>query len=225
MDKQAILEAIKKVREKNKKRNFKQTFNLVINLKKLNLKKPEENVNTFVVLPHDKGKKVKVCALVDKELATQAKENCDKAILKSEFDKYKKKDLKKLAKDYDYFIAQATLMVDIAKFFGKVLGPVGKMPNPKAGCIVLPNADLKAVCQKLQRTVKLQTKNEQAVKCSIGLEDMKDEEIQSNAFSVYNTVLHALPHEKQNIKNVIIKLTMGAPVTIGEKEETEEKKK
>lgn len=224
MDKQGILEAIKKIREKSEKRNFKQNFDLIINLRKLNLKKPEENVNLFVVLPHSKGKKTKVCALVDKELAVQAKESCDKVILKSDFEKLNKKDFKRIAKEYDYFIAQATLMVDVAKFFGKVLGPLGKMPNPKAGCIVPPNADLKQVYQKLQKTVKLQTKNEQAVKCSIGLEDMKDEEIQANASSVYNTVLHALPHEKQNIKSVILKLTMGSPVIIGEKE-TERKKK
>ncbi|MBU4501171.1 MAG: 50S ribosomal protein L1, partial [Nanoarchaeota archaeon] len=70
MNKKDILNAIKNAREASKKRKFSQTFDLVVNLHKLNLKKPEENVNAFVVLPQGKGKKVKVCALVDKELGT-----------------------------------------------------------------------------------------------------------------------------------------------------------
>lgn len=224
MNKEDILDAIKKAREASKKRKFNQTFDLVINLKQLDLKKPEENVNTFIVLPQGRGKKSKICALVDKELATQAKEACDKVILKDEFQKYtEKKALKKLAQEYDYFIAQANLMVDIAKFFGKVFGPKGKMPNPKAGCIIPPKIDLKTVYSKLQKTVRLQTKNEQSVKCSVGTEDMKDEQIQENILAVYNAIVHALPKEVQNISKIMLKLTMGSTIVIGEKQEEEKK--
>jgi len=234
MKKEDILKAIKKARESSKKRNFSQTFDLVINLKGLNLKKPEENLNIFSVLPQGKGKKSKICALVDKELINNAKDNCDQAILKDEFQKYtKKKDLRKLANDYDFFIAQANLMVDVAKFFGKVLGPKGKMPNPKAGCIVPPKIDLKMVYEKLQKTVKLQTKNEQTIKCPVGTEDMDDNQIQENILSVYNSVVNALPRELENIQNMVLKLTMGSPVIMGEegvekkevKKEPKEKKK
>ncbi|MCG2718561.1 MAG: 50S ribosomal protein L1 [Nanoarchaeota archaeon] len=225
MNKKDILNAIKNAREASKKRKFSQTFDLVVNLHKLNLKKPEENVNAFVVLPQGKGKKVKVCALVDKELGTQAKEVCDMVIMKDDFQKYKaKKDSKNLADDYDYFIAQANLMVDIAKFFGKVFGPKGKMPNPKSGCIVPPKIDLKIIYNKLQKTVKLQTKNEQAIKCSVGTEDMTDEQIQENILAIYNALVSVLPKEIQNIKNVMLKLTMGSPIIIGEQQKSEETK-
>lgn len=224
MNKEDILKAIKKARESSKKRKFNQTFDLVINLNKLNLKKPEENVNAFIVLPQGRGKKLKICALVDKDLATQSKGVCDKTILKDEFEKYTdKKTLRKLASEFDYFIAQANLMVDVAKFFGRVFGPKGKMPNPKAGCIVPPSVDMKMVYNKLQKTVRMQTKNEQAVKCSVGTEDMKDEQIEENALMVYNTVLSGLPKDLENIKSVIIKLTMGSPVEVGEKETKAEK--
>lgn len=220
MNKEEILKAIKKTREESKKRKFSQTFDLVINLQNLNLKKPEENVNLFTVLPQGKGKKSKICMLIDKELATQAKETCDKVILKSEFPKYnEKKTLRKLANEYEYFVAQANLMPDVAKFFGKVFGPKGKMPNPKAGCIVPPKIDLKLVYNELQKTVKLQTKNEQAIKCPVGIEGMKDEQIQENILAVYNAVVRALPKEAQNIKSIMLKLTMGSPVMIGEKGE------
>ena len=225
MNKEEILKAIKKARELSKKRKFDQTFDLIINLHKLNIKKPEENINTFVVLPQGKGKKSKICALVDKELETQAKGICDKTITKDEFKTYNdKKKLKKLANEYDYFIAQANLMVDIAKFFGKVFGPKGKMPNPKAGCIVPPKTDLKAIYGKLYRTVRIQTKNEQTVKCPVGTESMKDEQIQENILIVYNAVLSALPREIQNIKNVMIKLTMGSVIILGEEKESVKEK-
>lgn len=225
MNKEDILKAIKKARESSKKRKFSQTFDLVINLLKLNLKKPEENINTFIVLPQGRGKKSKICALIDKELATQSKTICDKTILKDEFPKYtEKKVLRKLANEYDYFIAQANLMVDVAKFFGKVFGPRGKMPSPKAGCIVPPNIDLKIVYNKLQKTVRLQTKNEQAIKCPVGTEDMKDEQLEENILAVYNAILSGLPEDLQNIKNVVIKLTMGSPVVIGEEQKAKEEK-
>jgi len=226
MNKQDILTAIKKARESSKKRKFNQTFDLIINLQQLNLKKPEENVNLFVTLPQSIGKKSKVCALVGKELITQAKEVCDLAISKEEFQKYTgKKELRQLSRDYDYFVAQANLMVDVAKFFGKVLGPKGKMPNPKAGCIVPPKFDLKIIYNKLQKTARLQTKNEQAVKCPVGTEEMTDEQIQENILTAYNAVLNALPRELQNIKNVMIKLTMSSPTIIGEKEQPKEEVK
>jgi large subunit ribosomal protein L1 len=86
---------------------------------------------------------------------------------------------------------------------------------------VPPNIDMKMVYNKLQKTVRLQTKNEQAIKCSVGTENMKDEQIQENAFAVYNTVLSGLPKDIENISNVIIKLTMGSPVVISEESKEE----
>jgi large subunit ribosomal protein L1 len=219
MNKEAVLKTIKKVRENNKKRNFTQTFDFIINLKGLNLKNPEHNINDFVVLKFSKGKKSKVCALVDKELVEEAKKICDEVITKDNFSTLDKKAIKKLAVSYDYFIAQANLMPDIAKFFGKVFGPKGKMPNPKAGCVVPPNAQLGNLYEKLQKTVKVQTKNEMSIKCVVGSEDMKDEEIQENIMAVYNYIIHLLPEEEGNVKSVYLKLTMSKPFIVGEKNE------
>lgn len=213
MDKNKILEVIKKAR--NVKKKFKQKFDLVINLKNLNLKKPEENINTFLVLPYSLGKKVRTCALVADELSTKAKEVCDEVIHKNDFDKYKdKKTVKKFAKKCDYIIAQANLMADIAGVFGKILGPMGKMPNPKAGCVVPPTAELKILIHKLSKTVRLQTKNELIIKTIVGNEDMPDEEIAENILFIYNQLLHLLPQEKNNVKSIFVKLTMGKPVGV-----------
>ena len=132
MDKKKFLETLKQVREKSPKKKFTQKVDLILNLRNLNLKNPEENVDIFVNLPHQPGKKIRFCALVGKELEDQAK-IFDKVIIKDEFQKYvdNKKGLKELVRDFDYFIAQANLMTDVAKVFGRTFGPKNKMPNPK----------------------------------------------------------------------------------------------
>jgi len=216
MNKEAILSSIKKVREVSPKRNFNQTFDLIVNLKNLNIKKPEEKVEQYIHLHFPKGKKPKICALVDKELVAKAKENFDFVVGKDDFPKYQKdkKLVKKLSMSYDYFVAQANLMGEIASTFGKVFGPKGKMPSPKAGCVIPPNADLKLVIKNLSEVCKLITKNDTTIRTSIGLENMKDEEITDNIQTIYTSLLHALPQEKNNIKSIQLKLTMGPLIEI-----------
>src|SRR3989344_5633399 len=164
MDKNLLLTKIKELKEKSKKRNFSQSIDLIINLKQLDLKKPEHKVDIFVVLPHIKGKNVKICGLVDKELARESRENLDHTISREEFQNINPKQIKKLSNSYDFFVAQANIMTDIAKFFGRVFGPKGKMPNPKSGCEVVGNMQLKPIKARLERTIRLQTKNELILK-------------------------------------------------------------
>ena len=115
-------------------------------------------------------------------------------------------------------------MTKIASTFGKVLGPRGLMPSPKAGCVVAPASDLKVIIEKLQKTVRLETKNEPTIKVPVGSEAMKDEDIADNVLAVYNTILAGLPQERANIKSVVLKLTMGKPVFLGEKQQPVEEK-
>jgi|SRR3989344_2779886 len=214
MDKKQALQTIQYLKEHSPQRGFKQNYDLLITLKQLNIKKDADKVLIFTALPHPKGKKAKVAALIGQELLTTAKANCDKVILQEEFKNYDKKAIKKMAREIDYFVAQATIMPQIAAAFGKVLGPRGKMPNPKAGCIVPPTADLKALVQKLHNTVRLETKTDIVIRTVVGTQDSKDEDLADNIIHVYNTVLHALPQEKNNIKKTFLKLTMGPAVDI-----------
>ncbi len=218
MDKKTILNALQRTRENAAKRKFVQSFDLIFNLRQLDLKKETDKVNAFIAVPYALGKKITTTALVGPELSIKAKEACSHVVLSEEFKTIDKKKVKKLARETDFFIAQATVMPQVAAAFGKVLGPRGKMPNLKAGCVVPPTADLKPLIEKLQKTVHVETKNEPTLKLRIGAESLKDEEVAENIFAVYNTVLHALPQEKQNIKNVMLKLTMGKPVVIAEEE-------
>src|SRR3989338_3780647 len=127
MDKEQIQSALAKANDTSKQRKFKQTYDLIINLKGLDPKKQEHQIDLFVTLPHSRGRKVKVCALVGSELEEQAKSVCDSAILSDSFDKHKeKKDARKIANSYDFFIAQANIMPKVASVFGSVFGPRGK---------------------------------------------------------------------------------------------------
>ena len=217
MDKKEIITAIKLARKETKQRKFSQSFDLIINLRNLDLKKSQNQVDDFVELHYPKGKKIKVCALVGSELESEAKKVCDKTIREDEFNKLDKKTVKKIGSEYDYFIAQANIMPKVAASFGRVLGPQGKMPNPKAGCVVPPKANLKPLYDKLQKFIKLTTKKGGSVKSLIGNEAMKDEEIADNILVAYQHFIHILPQGENNIKNVLVKLTMGKPCKVGGK--------
>ncbi len=219
MDKKVILNKIKELREKSTKRNFSQAIDLIINVKGINFKKDNQKIDKFFILPYLKGKKIKICAVVDDQLLKAAKEVFDLVIPKDELALYgkDKKKTKKLAKEYSFFVAQANMMGQVAMAFGKVLGPRGKMPNPKAGCVVLPNTNLKQTYETLQKTIRLITKEEPVIKVKVGEESMKDEEISENILSIYNQILTSVPNGKQNIKSILLKLTMSSPIKIEDK--------
>jgi len=228
LDKNQVIDGLKKVKENSPKRNFKQSYDLIIALKDLNLKKQDNQIDVFASLHYNRGKKTNVCALVGPELKAQAKETCNAVVDIDEFDKYQKdvKLTKKLANDNDFFIAQANIMPKVAGAFGRVLGPKGKMPNPKAGCIVPPNANIKVLIDKLQKTVRISVKTSPMLQCRVGNDDNKDEEVVDNVMTIYNALIHSLPNEIHNIKSVYLKLTMGPSIKVGkkEKENAEEKK-
>ncbi|TAL51866.1 MAG: 50S ribosomal protein L1 [Nanoarchaeota archaeon] len=216
MDKKTIEEAIKQAKENSPPRKFKQSYDLIINLKDLDLKKNEQQIDFFANVPSPTGKKKKIGALVDAGLKAEATKVCDIVISDDEFDRYAKdkKAAKKLAQEYDYFIAQANLMAKIAAAFGRALGPKGKMPNPKAGAVVPPKAQLQPVYDKLQKTVRVSAKTTPIIQLMVGTEDSKPEDIANNISSLYTQIIQKLPQEENNVRSVVLKLTMGKPVKL-----------
>ena len=213
MENTKILEALKKARE-SKKRNFSQSIDFSVLLKEFDMKNPENKVDEFFTLPVNNGKKIKICGLVDKDLSTQSSEIFDKTVVKQEFPEWmnKKKEIKALARDCDYFVAQSTIMTDIASVFGKILGPKGKMPSPKAGCIVPPKVDLKLIRHRLDNTIHIQTKKQPVISVRIGNEKFSDEDLAKNINAVYTLVVSKLPRGEQQIRKIYVKTTMGEPV-------------
>jgi large subunit ribosomal protein L1 len=219
MDKDTAIKAIKELRGQAKKRQFVQSVDLLITLVNLDLKKQDHKIETYVTMPHARGKKVKVCALVGGALHADAKEFADLAIIDQDFKAIStnKKEIKKLAREYDIFIASADVMPKVAGAFGRFLGPKGKMPSPKAGGILPPKGSVKDVVARMQKVVKLSAKTELAVKCPIAVESMTDDQIAENLVAVHNALLNALPQHDQNLKNVFIKFSMSKPVQVGGK--------
>jgi len=213
MDKQILEKTLVNLRKEAPKRNFNQSVELVINLHHFDLKKVP--ISGSVVLHFDTGKKIKVCALVDNELLPECKKSFDNVVAREEFQSLDKKQIRHLAREYDFFVAQANIMGEIAKYFGKTLGPRGKMPNPKLGCVVPPGAvNLKSLHDKLQKTIKFAAKNQMIIHSLVGKESMKDEELADNALTIHNAILALLPQGQNNIKNVLLKMTMSKAIEV-----------
>ncbi len=212
MEKQDIQKAISELKQLPKKK-FVQSYDLIINLKNFNVKTTP--LDFFVTLPHSRGRDVKVAAFVDPQLADNAQKNCHVVIKETDFPAYAdKKRIKQLAEECDYFIAQMNIMPKVASIFGKVLGTKGKMPNPKLGCVVPPNANLEQLVKKLKTTVRLATKKGTNLQCLVAKENQSEAEVVENILSVYHATLKQLPQEHQNVKNCALKMSMSKPVKI-----------
>ena len=72
---QDVLEAVKEAKEQSKPRNFTESVDIIINVRDLDVKKPENRFSEEVVLPKGRGKQVKLGVIADGELIVQAKES------------------------------------------------------------------------------------------------------------------------------------------------------
>lgn len=207
--KEEFLKALQELRKigAEKPRKFSQSVDLIINLKDFDVRK--QSLSLFVQLPF-KTKDAKICAFLERQ-----SKNFDFCITGQQIDSLtNKKEIKKIAKEYGFFVGLASLMPKIATQFGRVLGPAGKMPSPQLGILPVQNEEKeKELATKMRNTVRIKAK-EPSIKIVIGKEKMKDEEIASNATIVYNAVSAALPKGKENIKSIMLKLTMSKPIKV-----------
>lgn len=203
-------EAVEEVK-KQRKRTFNQSVDLIINLKNFDVRK--ETLNIFVPLPFPPSEK-KICAFLEKPSKI-----FDFCISKPEFDNYQsKKEIKELARKYDFFVSIPQLMQLIAAKFGRILGPQGKMPSPQLGMLLSQDEkSMQELADKIRNTARIKAK-EPSIKIMIGKEDTETEKIAQNAEVIYNAVVNALPKKKENIKSVMLKLTMSKPLKINIKQ-------
>ena len=71
---QDIVNAVKEAKEQSKPRNFTESVDIIINIRDLDVKKPENRFNEEVTLPKGRGKDVKIGVIADGELIVQAKD-------------------------------------------------------------------------------------------------------------------------------------------------------
>ena len=205
-----VLTAVKSAREGSPKRNFKQSFDMAINFKNLDPKKPEGKIKAEIRLPHPPAG-VKIGFFADSAIPL-VKKLGDRVILVSKDQleglSKNKKAAKNLAVSVGGFLAEAPLMPQVAKALGPVLAVRGKMPKPVPP--TLP--DFSQAVDNAAATVRVAVKDSPVVHLRIGTEDMTDEHVAVNIEAVFKSVIAALPKGREQVKNGIIKLTMGKPV-------------
>ena len=212
LDKKTILDAVKEAKEKSGKKKFNQTVDLILNIVEIDMKSPEGKIQEVVELPHATGKPNKVCVIASGELALKARRaNADSVIERADLEGLagKKKELRKLAEEYDIFISEAPLMPLVGRILGPVLGPRGKMPVP-----VAPNADIASLIAKHRKTIVVRMRNQPIIQCSVGTENMNEEELFDNIQAVLRVLEGKLKRGLKNIKLAYIKTSMGTPVKI-----------
>jgi large subunit ribosomal protein L1 len=200
------LAAVKKALEDAPKRQFLETVELAINLKDVDLSVPKNRIQEDIVLPHGRGRALRVCVIGSNELATKARPIADLVITPDELGKIAddKKQAKKVARQCDYFIAEAPLMPMIGKRLGIVLAPRGKMPKP-----IPPGADPKPMVENLRRTVSVRTRDKKTFQAPVGTADMAPEQIAENIDAILKRVALKLEKGKMNIDSAYVKTTMG----------------
>lgn len=190
-------EAIKLLRESNK-RNFNQSFDLIIGLKNIDLKKPENKFSKDIVLPHGRGKDVSIAIISD---------TLPDAITKKDIEAMGKPEIKSVVKKHDFFLCEAPLMPLVGKVLGRYLGPKGKMPKLLAG-----NVD--SLVKETNKSVRIRIRDSPAIQVIVGSENMVDAMIKENIETVIEGAKKALPKGISQIKNIQLKLTMSKPVKI-----------
>ncbi|MBE6485296.1 MAG: 50S ribosomal protein L1 [Methanosphaera stadtmanae] len=207
---QVIEEAVKKVLEESKPRNFTQSIDVVITINDLDVNKPENRLDEEVLLPNGRGKDVKIAFIAEGELAYQAeKAGADLVIDKEQLEAYGKNraEAKKVANSFDFFVAQSDLMPTVGRFLGPVLGPRKKMPKP-----IPASANPEVILGRLRSTVKVRVKDQPIIQSIVGSEDMTEAQIAENVDAVLDVLDRNLEKGQKQIKALYIKTTMG-PVT------------
>lgn len=206
-----LVEKIKEAIDSAKERKFLESVEAAINLKDVDLSNPKNRINEEVILPHGRGKKIKIAVFGSGELAVKARKAADLVIVSEELDTLvdDKKKAKQMVIDHDFFVAEAPLMPIIGKRLGVFLGTRGKMPKP-----IPPQADPAPIVKNLRNTVRLRSKERKTFHVSIGTRTMKVEDIADNLEVVLKRLESKLERGKLNIHSIYVKTTMGPAVRI-----------
>lgn len=206
-----ILELVKKARETSSKRKFIQSAELTIILKDIDVKKGF-NLNEVVSLPHKPSKQPSICVIASGEMGSRAKKaGVDMVMEPTELDRLgtNKREARKVVRSHDFFLSDTGQMATVGRSLGQFLGPKGKMPTP------LPyGAPVETIANRFRSSVRVKAKNQLNLSTKIGDEKMEDKQLAENASAVIAAVEKKLPQGDKNIKNAIVKFTMGKAVKL-----------
>jgi large subunit ribosomal protein L1 len=207
-----VARALGELRKNLTKKKFSQSIDIVVRLREVDLKKPENRINETIPLPNPPEKALKVCVIASGDLATRAKAaGADLLVSRQDIENLgkDKKAARKLAQDYDFFIAEAPLMPLVGRALGSFLGPRGKMPTP-----IPPNAPIDQVVANHRKMVRVRMREQPVLQCRIGTEEMADEKLVENIQAVVSRIEQRLERGLKNISSILVKATMSKPVKI-----------
>ena len=205
---QVIEDALKS----DKERKFVETVEVAINLRDVDLQNPQKRINAEVALPHGRGRPARVAVFAQGEMAVISKKIVDTVLGPEQIDELSenKREARKLADKFDFFVAETGLMATIGKSLGVVLGPRGKMPRP-----IPPQADIERIINSLTNLVPVRSKDRPTFHVPFGNVSMSKEQLAENLETILKRVESNLDRGTDNIASIWVKTTMGKAVRLG----------
>jgi large subunit ribosomal protein L1 len=203
-----LVDLVKAAKAATKERKFKQSIELIITFKDIDVKKGFA-LNEVIQLPKTSSPAT-VCIIATGEMNQKAKAaKADSVIGTEELEKFgtNKRESRKFINKYDFFLADTKVMPTVGKTLGQLLGPRGKMPTP-----VPFDASIEAFLQRFRSCIKVRARASLSLSAKIGDVTMEDADLAINALAVLNAIEKKLPNGEKNMKKILIKTTMGKPV-------------
>ena len=193
----------------NAKAKFDETIELHIRLG-VDSRHADQQVRGAVVLPNGTGKKVRVLVFCKEDKYEAAKAaGADYVGGMDLVDKITKENWL----DFDVVVASPDMMGIVGRL-GKVLGPRGLMPTPKAGTVTPDVA--KAVTEAKAGKIEYRLDKTNIIHCPIGKASFGVEKLEQNFDTLIEAVVKARPAatKGQYLKSVVVASTMGPGVKI-----------
>jgi len=201
-----LLELVKRARKEAPTRKFTQSAELTLVLKDIDVKKGF-SLNEVVAIPHNSSKKPSVCVIATGDMGSRARRaGVDAVMDPTELDRLgtNRREARKIVREHDFFLADTAQMATIGRSLGQFLGPKGKMPTP------LPyGAPVESIAARFKNSVRVRSKNQLNVSAKIGDEKLEDAQLAENASTIITAIEKKLPQGDKNIRNAMVKFTMG----------------
>ena len=162
-------------------------------------------------LPHGLGKEVRVAVFAEGDAATAASEAGAEIVGSDELIQQVQDGFT----DFDVAVAQRELMGKVGRL-GRVLGPRGLMPNPRAGTVVDRNDVAKAVAEAKAGRVEFRTDREASVHVPLGKASFAEDQLLDNLVTMVTEIVKARPSGSKGsyIRSLNIASTMGPGVKL-----------
>lgn len=198
--------------KKLKRAKFDETVELHINLG-IDPTQSDQMIRGAVSLPHGIGKKVRVAVFCQGD--NQAKARAAGADIVGGADLVEKVQKENFL-DFDVAIATQDMMAQVSRL-GKVLGPRGLMPTPKAGTVVPATADLAAVVREFKAgKVEYRSDKTGQIHAGVGKLSFDDQKLVENIQTFLEHVRAARPAavKGQFIRGVVVSATMSPGIRL-----------